>query len=1278
MTCHVLHAGDGYTYLTRQVATHDVPRTGTDPLVDYYQLEGNHPGQWAGTARADLDVNGVVTEEQMLALFGEGLRPDANEFISGLMARGVGFEKALGAARLGRKYYTFTAVVPLVGRVQERYREFEETHQRRPSVVERRDIKETTARALMVEAAPDAPPPSDAAVRRFITDQLGKAKQPVAGYDLVFSPVKSVSVLWALGGHEVRRAVEEVHERAWQAALAYGEREAAFTRTGPGGISQVATSGFVAAAFQHRDSRAGDPDLHTHVAVANRVLAADGTWRTVDGQQLFRVAVSMSETYNSLIEQGLTQRLGVSFTDVPRPDGKRAVREIDGIPTEWNTGFSRRRAQVETQYEQLVRDYVTAHGHTPSRSVQLQLAQQATLQTRAGKNELRTLAEQVSEWTDHAHRLLPDVDIDTVIDACLHTTTAPTGTGPDPHLVAGAVVERIAEERSTWTVFHVRAEAQRQLRPYRFTGVWERMTAVESTTRLALGRLSVLLDVELDPPPELLRRPDGESVFHRHGAERYTSEAVLAAEQRLLDATRVIEGPVVSAPMLESAIAGFEAREGKRLNPGQRELVAHFVSCGTALAVAIGPPGAGKSTAMRAVREAWETTGGRVIGLAPSAAAASVLGDELGVRADTLHSLTTALANGADVDVQPGDLILVDEAGMAGTATLDRVQQLALERSAVVRLVGDYRQLTAVEAGGALRLLHRDAGGVELTEVHRFRSPDEAKAVLRFRVGDERALDFYVAHQRLRGGPRAVVLDRMFADWRADIERGKTAIMISDSADIVRELSARAQTERRAAGLAEHHGVDLHDGSVAGVGDLVVTRKNRRKLEVLGGRDYVKNGDLWEITARSTDGALRVRHIRHHGEVTLPAWYVRSRVELGYAATIHRSQGLTVEIARSYLTERAVREAALVALSRGTDSNLAYLDTEQLLDPDEPATLPGDLYYRYREHTPAALALRTILRREGAELPATETLRHALDTPHRLDVLVAHYDHARHVLRGPQAAADAERWVRAAAPEYAEDVIGDEAWPELVRVIHDAIDQGHTPEDLLREVIDARPLRNDRVDPARSVAKVLHYRITNITTTTATAHAASGARPAGLPGWIHTPPPPRPATTDPDAYDDLAAWIGELAHRITDRVTVLGDRAAQQQPAWTRHLGPLPEDPARRDQWVRAAGNIAAYRERFQIPDDNPELLPTGPGERHRAQQWVTRHLACTTPAIHRQITSHSLVERTERIRARLARTTTSPPERVFDTAASPSDRRTHEPEPDHELDIDHGPEPGP
>jgi hypothetical protein len=277
---------------------------------------------------------------------------------------------------------------------------------------------------------------------------------------------------------------------------------------------------------------------------------------------------------------------------------------------------------------------VRHYGHTPQRSVQLRLAQQATLVGRPDKQTLKTLAQQVTEWTAAARRMLPGTDIDQAISRCIALAARRSTASVNLVEVAATVVDVVSMERSTWNVYHVRAEAIRQLKPVPLASMGDRQQAVETVIAHALGRESFPLAVQLDLTPRLLQRADGESVFHRHGSELFTSQEILDAETRLVEATSTPRGPVVSRAARQAAIRRFEHTTGKTLNAGQCALVEDFVSSGRALARAVGPPGTGKSTAMRAVREAWEATGGRVIGLAPSAAAASVLGDELGVRAD--------------------------------------------------------------------------------------------------------------------------------------------------------------------------------------------------------------------------------------------------------------------------------------------------------------------------------------------------------------------------------------------------------------------------------------------------------------------------------------------------------------------------------------------------------------------------------------------------------------------------------------------------------------------
>lgn len=560
------------------------------------------------------------------------------------------------------------------------------------------------------------------------------------------------------------------------------------------------------------------------------------------------------------------------------------------------------------------------------------------------------------------------------------------------------------------------------------------------------------------------------------------------------------------------------------------------------------------------------------------------------------------------LDVADGDMLLVDEAGMAGTHQLDQLRDIAEQHGAVLRLVGDHRQLTAPESGGALRLLHSDLGGVELRDIRRFNDPDEAHAVRQVRLGETAAVDWYAEHERLHGGVRPAVLAELYRDWQADRADGVTTVMISDGADAVRELGARAQTELRAAGAVEHTGVALHDDTQAGVGDQIVTRRNRRDLTLHGGRDYVKNGDLWRVQARDERGCLHLRHLEHGGTTWLPADYVATHVELGYASTIHRAQGMTVDRARVHLSPTANRQAATVGLSRGREANHAYLETESTLDSDEPQVMDGDLYYGYRTRTTEAEQLAAVLGRDGAELSATEQLREAQHAPYRFDIRVPEYDYARLLHRGDDAAAQAEHWVRQAVPEWAEQILSEQGWSALQAVLHDIHDTGTDPAPLLATRAAERDL-----DTARSVAEVLHYRLT----ADMPDPVPTPSRPSQLPGWIASPPEP-----DLDEGEDrspadaeLGDWLRVRAQDLAERVETLGQQTAQQQPAWAAQLGDVPEDPIEREMWVLRAGQVASYREAFGVPATDTSLLgPAGRGRQQRAHAWVQRYLTLPDP----------------------------------------------------------------
>src|SRR3954454_6377224 len=387
----------------------------------------------------------------MRALFGRGMHPDAEAIIAVEVAAGATPQDAERAAKLGRAFPQYTPLPPRSERVAARVAAFQ---------------------------AENGHPPSPMVRSKLEAQEARRDRRAVAGYDLVFTPVKSASVLWALGSAHTRAAVEDAHHQAVADTLAWLERETAFARTGDHGEAQIDTRGFVAAAFDHRDSRAGDPELHTQLAISNNVRALhdhpDGRprWLSLVARVLHAAAVAASERYNTRFEDALCRRLPVAFADRPDTvrDDRRVIREITGIPTQLLKHFSKRRDVIEDRYRTLAADYRHTHGHEPPRETQLKLAQQATLETRDANKHPSALAEKITGWRAEAATVIGTRGVDRLDCAVAAPPRSITHPADLPiEAVAASVVDVVSAEKASWTRWNLIAETERQLRPLRFS-----------------------------------------------------------------------------------------------------------------------------------------------------------------------------------------------------------------------------------------------------------------------------------------------------------------------------------------------------------------------------------------------------------------------------------------------------------------------------------------------------------------------------------------------------------------------------------------------------------------------------------------------------------------------------------------------------------------------------------------------------------------------------------------------------------------------------------------
>jgi conjugative relaxase-like TrwC/TraI family protein len=1167
---HKLTAWSGYDYLTRQVAALDATDKGHTGLASYYAERGESPGVWVGSGMQGidgLDVGDPVTAEQMRALFGCGLHPLAELRLQQLEGPNLTRQDFQDLMRLGTPFKIIDDATPFRIEVARRIAALNaligEPVDASVAAADRDRIRTQVAREFFV--AEQGRAPIDA---RELAGQIAKSSRPraqtVAGYDLTFSPVKSVSTLWAVAEPAVAAAIERAHQAAINDALSFIEQQALFTRTGPQGIRQVDVRGLVAAAFTHRDSRAGDPDLHTHVAVANKVQTLDGRWLSIDGRVLFKAKVAASETYNTALEQHLRDTLGVRFAARPGSDrGKRPIREIVGVDPRLNQRWSTRRAHINLRRGELAIQFQADHGRPPTPVEALHLAQQATLETRDAKHEPRSVAEQRTTWMNEAVAVLGGRRTVASMVATALTPVAENPRAADAHWVAETadrVLAAMVETRSTWQMWHVRAEAQRHVR------------TVNVPAEQAKALVDLLVDEVLEhrslalaaPPdgieePGTLRRVDGSSVYTVAGADLYTSQRILDAEQRLVTVAGIRGGTVLDRTVVDLALLEMAAN-GTALDTGQASLVRQMCTSGARLQLAIAPAGAGKTTAMRALTLAWTEDGGQVLGLAPSAAAAAVLGEQTGIRTDTVAKLTWSLRNGDLPDwaaaVGPATLIIIDEAGMADTLSLDSAVRFAIDRGASVRLIGDDQQLAAIGAGGVLRDIKHTHGALQLTELHRFTDPAEAHASLALRDGDPSALGFYLDHGRVHVGDLAKITEDAFSVWVQDRSAGLDAIMLAPTRELVAELNRRAR-DHRLHGAPARQEVRLGDGNRASVGDMIITVANDRRLR-LSATDWVENGDRWTITHVDRSGGLTVRHSRRQLKCQLPADYVTTSTGLGYATTIHGAQGVTADTMHGLLTGQESRPQLYTMLTRGRHANHLYL---QVVGDGDPHTLirPDTVSPR----TPTEI-LQQILTRDEAPVSASTVLQEVNDPSAWLFQAVQCYTDGLHVaaeqLLGPRTVAELDQ-----ADHYIPGLTAERAWPALrAHLLAVAAETGQHP---LRELLTAAS--GCDLGTADDMAAVLDWRLTALTPT----------NPGPLP-WL----PGIPATLQADPV-----WGGYLAKRsqlVAELADQVQDHACQGDgPSAWAVAGGRP---------TALIGEIAVWRAANGVNPQDPR--PTGGG----------------------------------------------------------------------------------
>ena len=735
---------------------------------------------------------------------------------------------------------------------------------------------------------------------RKFTDAEGRERRldPILGYDVRFAAPKSVSLLYAVGSAEVRAAVLRAHDHAVAEAVFYLEAHACFVQRGRGGKRIEPGAGFVAMAFRHRSSRAGDPALHTHLVTANMTRAAsDGRWLSLaapKGRTPFWLqAKAAGHVYQAALRAGVTRELGVEWQ---APHNGYADLAAIGRPVIEH--FSQRRAEITAA--------LAERGVSSPAAAAV-----AAYRTREAKDYGVDPDNQRAEWVSRA------AEFELTSDSIGQMVAR--GSRREPRAIGAADLDRaLAELEAHHSHFDRR----------------ELLCALANQLREGTDARS--LEAAVDA---LLA---GERVVEVHrgagalDATYYTTPRLWEAEQRFMAVAR--EGERAGAAVVDGATLDAVLDRHRYLSAEQAQMVRRLTAGGERVVAVAALPGSGKTTALAAAREAWAAAGYRGIGVATARSASGELSDA-GVPATSITAFLIRAEEMAErglPPLPPKTVILVDESSTTSTPHAVALAELAEGCDGKLVLIGDPRQIGAVGPGGLYGHLTNEIEPAVLTGIRRQRDPIDRHMVKLAHEGrGSDALDLLRMRERLViADSLEEALDAQVLDWHRSFAKGEDAVMIARRTRDVAELNEKARELLRAEGRLGEKAVRVGEQEFA-VGDRVVTRvntpqvSNRERWEVIGADQAEQRLHLQRLGAEAQRATLERRYLERRTRSGEPA------IQHAYALTTYSTESKTFDTAFSLLDAEISREEFVVAVSRAREATTAYgVAASELTDPE--------------------------------------------------------------------------------------------------------------------------------------------------------------------------------------------------------------------------------------------------------------------------------------------------------------------------------------------------------
>lgn len=680
----------------------------------------------------------------------------------------------------------------------------------------------------------------------------------VYGYSTSVNVDKSISLLYASSSDHVKRAMEAAMMRASDATVDYMNKSGIFrSRKGRDGVETI-RGDTIALRYLHFTSRNQEPHLHVHLEIPNTMLCADGEWRTLDGQQIYNSQHEIASIFDSYLAQELSRSKEIA----PHLQRKMGVGglTIAGIPEETINKFSTRNQEIEQIAEEI--------GNTSFDARRSIATNYRKLKDIKDPQELKQF------WRDQiGHLELEKAD-----------NKLPSKLDIEAELFRGK------------SVFY------------------------ESDFRRVAAQLSILNggpDKIYEIQKELIEQMGIVEIPGRTSKRMFTTKDMIDMESDILNSAvhgQNAHGFKIQSSDIKSAIELYQSIKDFELTDEQREAT-YRTSGDERVTVIQGAAGVGKSATLASVNFAYVNAGFRVLGVAPSGAAAAELASSAQVKSQTIHSLLIQIEQG-QIKLSNKDVLMVDEAAMVDTRIMHALFKHTAAAGTKMILVGDEKQLESIASANCFSVIHNAIGKAEITKIARQKGDYRPIAQNWFEGKHKEALAAMRKKNMVIGADNPATelvntLAKKEIDWKEDLALADNNKDVTKLNDLIRELrKSKNELGESIEFQSQFKDYDARTIELA-VNDRIMLRDNAK----ING-DPVFNGDRGVIESVE-NGNIMIRLDRTNEVIHLPEDY--TAVTHSYAMTVHKAQGLTVDRAYYLASEMTNQRSMYVAYTRGRE-----------------------------------------------------------------------------------------------------------------------------------------------------------------------------------------------------------------------------------------------------------------------------------------------------------------------------------------------------------------------